>query len=42
LYDAIEAFLKQEPQELSRMDDDYAQLAAILGVPWEDADGQIA
>jgi flagellum-specific ATP synthase len=34
LYDSIETFLKQDPYEQSSMTLDYAQLAAILDVPW--------
>lgn len=34
LYDGIEAFLKQSPYEQSTLQDGYAQLAAIMNVPW--------
>ena len=35
LYDGIETFLKQDPYEQSSMALDYAQLAAILDIPWD-------
>ncbi len=35
LYDGIETFLKQGPYEQSNMADGYAQLAAIMEVPWD-------
>ncbi len=34
LYDALEAFLAQTPYEQCGMEEGYAQLAAILGIPW--------
>lgn len=37
LYDGIEAFLTQTPYERSTMADGYAQLAAIMGIPWGEA-----
>ncbi len=35
LYDGIEAFLTQSPYERTGLQDGYAQLAAIMGLPWE-------
>ena len=36
LYDGIETFLKQDPYEQSSMGDGYAQLAAIMDMPWNE------
>ena len=35
LYDNLEVFLTQSPFERTGLADGYAQLAAIMGVPWE-------
>jgi flagellum-specific ATP synthase len=34
LYDGIETFLKQDPYEQASMSEGYAQLAAIMEMPW--------
>lgn len=36
LYDGIETFLKQDPYEQANMGEGYAQLAAIMEMPWND------
>jgi flagellum-specific ATP synthase len=42
LYDGIETFLKQDPYEQSNMTDGYAQLAAIMDMPWNEAEATTA
>jgi flagellum-specific ATP synthase len=37
LYEGIEAFLTQTPYEHSTLEKGYAQLAAIIGMPWNEA-----